>query len=183
MPGRSLVVRPRLDARRGHELVDADGMVLAGFEVAASRDRGAIVVDGRRWAVRRMPAGRVWTITDGAASDERVVATITKPSAIRERFELEVAGDRCAIAPRGPIGRRRWVVAAGDEPVLEVTQGVVRRRWHDLRATGRPSAGGDRASNADVARAPSLTLVVAFVLALVDTRPPTGLRGLRGAND
>ena len=190
MSAGSLVVRPRLDNRHGHELVAADGHVLAGLEVAAGRDAGAIVVGTRQWSVRRPPASRVWTVTAGPRTgagpaepaggdapersfDGEVVATITKPSAIRERFELTVGDDRLAIEPHGPVGRRRWVVSHRGEPTIEVVQGVVRRRWHELRPL-------DDADPAPVDGTPGRsTLILAFVVGLVDTTPPSGLGGLR----
>jgi hypothetical protein len=198
MDAHPLVVRPRLDARHGHQLVDADGRVVAGLEVAPSRDTGAIVVDGRRWSVRRPPTGRDWTVTvsaggspasntpdgggsSGIGSAGDPVATITKPSAVRERFELALAVERFTIEPRGPIGRRRWVVTAAGVPMMEVTQGLVRRRWHELRSAGTPPERGDRLATGGIGLEPPLTLVVAFVVALVDTTPPTGLSGLRRA--
>jgi hypothetical protein len=191
MNARVLVVRPRLHARDGHELVDADGEVLASIEVAASRDTGAIVVGPRRWSVRRPPTSRTWTVTAGApggddpaapvegdvpdpAPTDEVIATITKPSAIRERFEIRFPfGDEpLVIEPHGLIGRRRWAVGHHHAPTIEVVQGVVRRRWHELRPTdpeAAPSGGAPEVSR----------LLVAFVVALVDTTPPTGLGGLR----
>jgi hypothetical protein len=164
----SLVVRPRLGGRAGHELVDADGRVLVGLDVAPDRNGGAIVVEDRRWSVQRPPSSRRWTVTSASGP---ALATITKPSAIRERFELVVADEPVTIEPRGPIGRRRWSVARRGEPTIEVVQGVVRRRWHDLHAVGTASMlrGGV---------VEPLTCVVAFVVALVDTTPPSGLRGL-----
>lgn len=185
-----LVVRPRLGERVGHDLVDAEGTVVAHLDVAVSRDTGAIVVDGRRWPVRRPPGGRDWRVTaaafdapgDAPASPADTVATITKPSAIRERFVLTIATETFAIEPRGPIGRRRWEVRGDGTQLIEVTQGLVRRRWHELAPAGDAPQGAAWLPVGDDDAASTLTLVVAFVVALVDTTPPTGLGGLRRAN-
>ncbi|MCC5947484.1 MAG: hypothetical protein JJT89_03420 [Nitriliruptoraceae bacterium] len=156
---------------RTHDLLTADGHPIARLEVAADRGAGrAVPAHGtpldfvrpsavaRRWEVRQLQAR--W-------------GHVEKPSAVRERFAIvpDDAPDQ-RIEPHGVPWRRHWTVRADGGRWARLDQGVVRRRWHEVRLAApldvRPGTEDERS-----------LLVVAWIVALVDTTPPSGVRGLR----
>ena len=151
------------------ELLDpgapVDQAPTATLSVAPTRDGGDV-------APR---AGEVWQI----ARDDRafafrgasggVVAVATKPSIVRERFEVDlpVLGRQLTVQPVRPWWRR-WQIEDRRGAVGTVERRGLWPQRHELRFP-HPAAGSDE-----------LALVIGWLVALVCTDPP---RGWRSASD
>lgn len=135
------------------------------LEVSPDRDGGWVVPrDGDGWQVAWQ--GRTLRFTRSTGG---VVATAHKPSLFRERFELDgaalplVGGIEVASTRRW---WRRWRLTAPDGTRIgRVERGRWPGRTHELvlRGTGDPV---------------ELAAVVGWLVALVTTDPPSGLRRL-----
>ena len=153
------------------ELLDpaagVDEPTIATLLVAPTRDRGEV----------RQATGEVWSVVRDArdfrfhAAPGRLLAVATKPSMIRERFDLDLAvlGRELSVQPVRPWWRR-WRIADQRETVGTVERQRLPLGCHELRLP-RATVAPDE-----------LSVVVGWLVALVSTDPPRGWRAASGAH-
>lgn len=135
------------------------------LEVAARRDAGRVVPrESDAWQV--VWQGRTLCFTSATGT---VVATAHKPSTIRERFELGGAAlpvlGTVEVVPDRPWWRRWRLTTADGMPLGRVERGRWPGRTHALTLSG-------------VGDPTELAAVLGWLVTLVTTDPPSGLRRL-----
>ncbi len=86
---------------------------VASLDISSWRDRGELVVDGGTYAVVR--EGLVSSDFRLSTADGVTVATATKPSILRRRFDVVHAGRTWTLQPRSAWGRAMTLLTNGRE--------------------------------------------------------------------
>jgi hypothetical protein len=98
------------------------GRTLASLDISWWRDRGELVVDGATYAVVR--EGLVSSDFRLSTADGATVASATKPSILRRRFEVVHRGRTWTLEPRSAWGRAMTLLTNG-RPVGDITPGGI----------------------------------------------------------
>lgn len=147
------------------ELLDpaatVDDPAIARLWVAPTRARGEITyATGEVWQVTRPERSFRFATASGT-----LIAVATKPSIVRERFELDLRllGRKLTVEPARPW-RRRWRIEEPHGTVGTVERRGRARQAHELRLP-RVTAEPD-----------DLVVVMGWLVAVVCTDPPSGWR-------
>jgi len=147
----------------------ARGRRVAVLEVLADVGVGSVQrADRSGYRLERPPGAGEWWV---AEPDGREVGTLTRCSALGERFRMSLDGLDVEVVPVGSVWRRRWEVQDHERRALVE---VVQRRWSRPVHEVNIRAG-------DLPRA--LPLVVAWTLALATSPPPAVTRRPRWTTD
>ena len=106
--------------------VDRDGRQVAELDISWWRERGELLVDGAAYTVVR--EGLISSDFRMTAPDGRVVATASKPSLFRRRFDVVFGGHTVTLQARSAWGRTMDVLLDGRSAGSITPAGVWTRR-------------------------------------------------------
>lgn len=106
--------------------VDRDGRRIAELDMSWWRERGELTIDGATYAIRR--DGLISGDFHLTGADGRKVATASKPSMFRRRFEVVHGGRTWTLEPRSVWGRAMSVLVDGREAGAITPAGAWTRR-------------------------------------------------------
>ena len=106
--------------------VGRDGQPIAELDISWWRERGELLVDGVTYTVVR--EGLVSSDFRMTAPDGRVVATASKPSILRRRFDVVSGGRTVTLQARSAWGRTMDVLLDGRSAGAITPAGVWTRR-------------------------------------------------------
>jgi hypothetical protein len=106
--------------------VGRDGREVAALDISWWRERGALVIDGVSYAVVR--EGLVSSDFRMTGPDGRVVATASKPSLFRRRFDVVAGSHTVTLQARSAWGRTMDVLLDGRPAGTVTPAGMWTRR-------------------------------------------------------
>ncbi|MEO5822170.1 MAG: hypothetical protein ABIT71_16825 [Vicinamibacteraceae bacterium] len=106
--------------------VSRDGRRLAELDISCWRERGVLSVDGASYAITR--EGFMSGDFRLTGPDNRVIASASKPSLLRRRFEIVHGGRTWTLQPRSAWGRAMTLLVDGRDAGAITPAGAWTRR-------------------------------------------------------